>query len=177
MWFRVYYIKKSFSNKSLRSTTPSFVQPLLRALKSNGRQPSDNHTINVDYFFDKCKYSFKYNAAENNMPKLTLLYPERHSSASKILIIHICMIINKITKNDIFFDFFRRYYCANQKMPYICIAFEKQSNHVLKRIGRLAQLVQSVCLTSRGSGVRIPQRPPSLTMKIVRLFCFPIAHL
>ncbi len=26
--------------------------------------------------------------------------------------------------------------------------------------GRLAQLVQSVCLTSRGSGVRIPQRPP-----------------
>ena len=28
-------------------------------------------------------------------------------------------------------------------------------------IGRLAQLVQSVCLTSRGSGVRIPQRPQS----------------
>ncbi len=27
-------------------------------------------------------------------------------------------------------------------------------------IGRLAQLVQSICLTSRGSGVRIPQRPP-----------------
>ena len=26
--------------------------------------------------------------------------------------------------------------------------------------GRLAQLVQSVCLTSRGSGVRLPQRPP-----------------
>ena len=29
-------------------------------------------------------------------------------------------------------------------------------------IGRLAQLVQSVCLTSRGSGVRIPQRPPGV---------------
>ena len=28
-----------------------------------------------------------------------------------------------------------------------------------KATGRLAQLVQSVCLTSRGSGVRIPQRP------------------
>ena len=27
--------------------------------------------------------------------------------------------------------------------------------------GRLAQLVQSVCLTSRGSAVRIRQRPPS----------------
>ena len=36
--------------------------------------------------------------------------------------------------------------------PYLCIAFENE--------GRLAQLVQSVCLTSRGSGVRIPQRPP-----------------
>ena len=35
--------------------------------------------------------------------------------------------------------------------PYLCIAFENE--------GRLAQLVQSVCLTSRGSGVRIPQRP------------------
>ena len=29
----------------------------------------------------------------------------------------------------------------------------------INRNGRLAQLVQSVCLTSRGSGVRIPQRP------------------
>ena len=28
------------------------------------------------------------------------------------------------------------------------------------RKGRLAQLVQSVCLTSRGSAVRIRQRPP-----------------
>ena len=28
-----------------------------------------------------------------------------------------------------------------------------------KRLGSLAQLVQSVCLTSRGSGVRIPQLP------------------
>ena len=33
--------------------------------------------------------------------------------------------------------------------------FEKQPT-----FGRLAQLVQSICLTSRGSGVRIPQRPP-----------------
>ena len=29
-----------------------------------------------------------------------------------------------------------------------------------KYIGRLAQLVQSICLTSRGSAVRIRQRPP-----------------
>ena len=38
-------------------------------------------------------------------------------------------------------------------MTYLCHAFETDV------IGRLAQLVQSVCLTSRGSGVRIPQRP------------------
>ena len=29
-----------------------------------------------------------------------------------------------------------------------------------ERDGRLAQLVQSICLTSRGSAVRIRQRPP-----------------
>ena len=39
--------------------------------------------------------------------------------------------------------------------------FEPQSGIKASQIGRLAQLVQSVCLTSRGSGVRIPQRPHS----------------
>ncbi len=37
------------------------------------------------------------------------------------------------------------------KTSYFCIAFQNE--------GHLAQLVQSVCLTSRGSGVRIPQCP------------------
>lgn len=37
---------------------------------------------------------------------------------------------------------------------YLCIAFETEV------YGRLAQLVQSICLTSRGSAVRIRQRPP-----------------
>ena len=32
-------------------------------------------------------------------------------------------------------------------------------NYICTPPGRLAQLVQSTCLTSRGSGVRIPQRP------------------
>ena len=36
-------------------------------------------------------------------------------------------------------------------------------------IGRLAQLVQSICLTSRGSAVRIRQRPPP-KRKIIRAF-------
>ncbi len=40
-----------------------------------------------------------------------------------------------------------------KKMPYLCIAFETEV------YGRLAQLVQSICLTSRGSAVRIRQRP------------------
>ena len=32
--------------------------------------------------------------------------------------------------------------------------------------GSLAQLVQSVCLTSRGSGVRIPQLPPNESSRL-----------
>ena len=38
---------------------------------------------------------------------------------------------------------------------YLCIAFEKKGHS----FGRLAQLVQSICLTSRGSAVRIRQLP------------------
>ena len=44
--------------------------------------------------------------------------------------------------------------CSYQKKSYLCIAFETRD------FGRLAQLVQSICLTSRGSAVRIRQRPP-----------------
>src|SRR5699024_7979006 len=42
-----------------------------------------------------------------------------------------------------------------------------------KNFGRLAQLVQSICLTSRGSAVRIRQRPQkieSVNLMINRLF-------
>ena len=44
--------------------------------------------------------------------------------------------------------------------------------------GRLAQLVQSICLTSRGSGVRIPVLPLSLKRErskacALDLFLFP----
>ena len=41
-----------------------------------------------------------------------------------------------------------------------------------EREGRLAQPVQSICLTSRGSGVRIPQRPPRRKTLGRCLFCF-----
>ena len=43
-----------------------------------------------------------------------------------------------------------------------------------RQFGRLAQLVQSVCLTSRGSGVRIPQRPP-VTIFIYLFWRFHLA--
>ncbi len=43
---------------------------------------------------------------------------------------------------------------GNKKMTlHLCSPLGKQG------IGSLAQLVQSICLTSRGSGVRIPQLP------------------
>ena len=50
------------------------------------------------------------------------------------------------------------------RCPYLCIAFENN--------GRLAQLVQSVCLTSRGSGVRIPQRPRTIERWFLKGECF-----
>lgn len=46
---------------------------------------------------------------------------------------------------------------------------------LLKReaYGRLAQLVQSICLTSRGSAVRIRQRPPMKSNRLMfGFFCF-----
>ena len=60
-------------------------------------------------------------------------------------------------------DFFHGIFWRFRKRPYLCTVFkrERQQNQIKK--GRLAQLVQSVCLTSRGSGVRIPQRPPIKT--------------
>ncbi len=47
-------------------------------------------------------------------------------------------------------------------------------NELMK--GRLAQLVQSICLTSRGSAVRIRQRPPLFKSNhdyMVAFFIFP----
>ena len=46
--------------------------------------------------------------------------------------------------------------CQFKISSYFCIALEEN-------LGRLAQLVQSICLTSRGSAVRIRQRPHKYT--------------
>ena len=43
-------------------------------------------------------------------------------------------------------------------------------------IGRLAQLVQSICLTSRGSAVRIRQRPPKKTSSLQAIADFFCVH-
>ena len=52
-----------------------------------------------------------------------------------------------------------------QNNLYLCIALEKEMH------GRLAQLVQSIWFTPRGSGVRIPQRPQRLSR--ISLIKFP----
>ena len=62
----------------------------------------------------------------------------------------------KNEENRIKTKIFPRNVCKFGKKPYLCIAFETRD------IGRLAQLVQSICLTSRGSAVRIRQRPPQI---------------
>lgn len=52
-------------------------------------------------------------------------------------------------------------------LPTFAILFnEREEVHNISE-GSIAQLVQSVCLTSRGSGVRIPQRPlPTSTLAV-----------
>ena len=67
----------------------------------------------------------------------------------------------KNEENRIKTKIFPRNVCKFGKKPYLCIAFETRD------IGRLAQLVQSICLTSRGSAVRIRQRPPKLSSLLV----------
>ena len=48
--------------------------------------------------------------------------------------------------------------CKIKISPYIC---SPVSEIILNgKLGSIAQLVQSVCLTSRGSGVRLPLLPP-----------------
>ncbi len=51
----------------------------------------------------------------------------------------------------------KQIFCQFEKTMYLCNAFT-ESRYINKQ-GRLAQLVQSICLTSRGSAVRIRQRP------------------
>ena len=74
----------------------------------------------------------------NILPLISDYNRKKRRFSSKIHFI--CKILPKI-------------FAGSKKKPYLCIAFETRD------IGRLAQLVQSICLTSRGSAVRIRQRP------------------
>ena len=62
----------------------------------------------------------------------------------------------------------REKFGGKKKTPYLCTRLQEQ--------GRLAQLVQSICLTSRGSAVRIRQRPHKTdNTKVLSVF-FLYAH-
>ena len=65
--------------------------------------------------------------------------------------------------------------CRFKKSSYLCNAIGKTIAQK-QRIGRLAQLVQSICLTSRGSAVRIRQRPRKRGRKLIAAF-FHFARL
>ena len=56
--------------------------------------------------------------------------------------------------------FFRQKFGGNKKAVSLQRFREIKRTKMNKFKGRLAQLVQSICLTSRGSAVRIRQRPP-----------------
>ncbi len=61
-------------------------------------------------------------------------------------------------------------FCSYKKSPHICII--KRGQQVLRDTnGVLAQLVQSTCLTSRGSLVRIQYAPQRTTQKVVLFLC------
>ena len=73
-------------------------------------------------------------------------------------------------KNMLFLKKNRPKICRFKKSAYLCTRNRETNNEQNKnnkftesKRGRLAQLVQSICLTSRGSAVRIRQRPQPLT--------------
>ena len=61
-------------------------------------------------------------------------------------------------KKLIFFEKNSKKIWRERNFPYLCNP-KQQKGTVLKEFGSIAQLVQSVCLTSRGSGVRLPLLP------------------
>ena len=61
---------------------------------------------------------------------------------------------NKIA-HSLFYKFLQKIISENFAVSKISPTFASQK----QKRGRLAQLVQSICLTSRGSAVRIRQRP------------------
>ena len=69
-------------------------------------------------------------------------------------------MIHDDSKKDRLFSW---HFLEVSKTPLSLHRLQERTTAQSNKKGRLAQLVQSVCLTSRGSGVRIPQRPPIKT--------------
>lgn len=70
--------------------------------------------------------------------------------------------------------FFLIFVCREKNSVYICSAFLKRERVQRKRkhFGRLAQLVQSIWFTPRGSAVRIRHRPRKKVSKSWPFFVF-----
>ena len=82
------------------------------------------------------------------------------------------LILNALIASLLFFRLFYSKYrwralVGLKKSSIFATLLEKGTLQTECIFGRLAQLVQSICLTSRGSGVRIPQRPH---FKVIHLF-------
>ena len=60
----------------------------------------------------------------------------------------------------------KKKFAESKKLSKFAIPFEKRTEQFFKRnFGSIAQLVQSVCLTSRGSGVRLPLLPQKIGLE------------
>ena len=88
---------------------------------------------------------------------LSMRYPPRAAASSLLETQNVklpietilpCPCISSLSDEKLFKNL-----CRFENLPYICNPVRWE------HFGRLAQLVQSVCLTSRGSGVRIPHLP------------------
>ena len=63
--------------------------------------------------------------------------------------------------------------CANQKLPYICIAFEKQSNNVLKTIRALSSAGSERLPYKQRVGGSNPSAPTKPYNENCEAFLFP----
>ena len=91
-----------------------------------------------------------------------------------------CLPLQSQTKRDkvlwsLFLDGYKASWRWRRELPLGNDRLKRKDNAVAdkkKRKGSIAQLVQSVCLTSRGSGVRLPLLPPkSDSGNWVAFFC------
>ena len=101
------------------------------------------------------------NKRPHRMPPGRKNFPLQHGLYEKLTHRHRKNIKKKRPQKFAGLKKVRTFATANEKQRF---RFSPQPKFPKPKRGRLAQLVQSVCLTSRGSGVRIPQRPHLLRL-------------